>query len=237
LYNCIRVYSMHSVPYLYLFVSIYLHIFVHWICIIITFVYNNNDNYHNNNNLYHYGCREYVGLIFIVILAISLFIVLFYAEPGFPWHTYITTVICYFCAFGILLIIPSDIASAVVERNSTHSLDTYHNNVEFLSVLYNFFFVVILIFGSLVLVFEEYYNTDGESIIFICIHIFTCINVYMYWYIYIYIYIHVNIYVYIYKNMYILYIYIYIYIYLYIYVCIYIYIYICIYIYIYLLDR
>lgn len=98
----------------------------------------------------------------IVILAISLLIVLYYAEPGFPWHTYITIIICYFCAFGILLIIPSDIASAVVERNSSQSLDNYYNNVTFLSVLYNFFFLVILIFGSAVLVFEEYYNTDGK---------------------------------------------------------------------------
>jgi hypothetical protein len=144
----------------------------------ISFIYIYNlIRYHNENHcIVIIINREYVGLIFIVILAISLFIVLFYAEPGFPWHTYITTVICYFCAFGILLIIPSDIASAVVERNSTHSLDTYYNNVTFLSVLYNFFFVVILIFGSLVLVFEEYYNTDGESIMYEDINRSTCIS-------------------------------------------------------------
>ena len=107
---------------------------------------------------------QYIGIMVVVLIVLSIFIVKYYAEPGFPVHTSITVVICYFCAFGILLIIPPDIASAVVERNRTTSLDDYYNNIQFLSVFYNTLFVTILVMGSVVLVFQEYYNTDGTSL-------------------------------------------------------------------------
>lgn len=109
---------------------------------------------------------QYVGIIIVALVGLSILIVRHYAEPGFPWHTRITIVVCYFCSFGILLIIPPDIASAIIERKSSSSLDEYYNNVKFLSVFYNTLFVIILVFGSVVLVFEEYYNTDGEFTIY-----------------------------------------------------------------------
>lgn len=98
----------------------------------------------------------------VALFALSIGIVKFFAEPGFPFHTSFTVVICYFCSFGILLTIPPDIATAVVERNRTSSLDGYYNSIEFFSVFYNTLFVIILVMGSVVLVFQEYYNTDGE---------------------------------------------------------------------------
>jgi hypothetical protein len=107
---------------------------------------------------------QYIGIMVVVLIVLSILIVKYYAEPGFPIHTSITVVICYFCAFGILLIIPPDIASAVVERNRTTSLDDYYDNIQFLSVFYNTLFVTILVMGSVVLVFQEYYNTDGTSL-------------------------------------------------------------------------
>ena len=90
----------------------------------------------------------------------------FYAEPGFPWHSYITLIIGYYCSFGILLLVPIDIAVVVVDRRSTASQQTgdsnYAANVHLLSTAYSVFFDLILVFGSFVLVFEEYYNTDGK---------------------------------------------------------------------------
>ena len=106
---------------------------------------------------------QYIGIMVVVLFLLSIFIVKYYAEPGFPMHTSVTVVICYFCAFGILLIIPPDIASAIVERNRTSSVDDYYTNINFLSVFYNTLFVTILVMGSVVLVFQEYYNTDGTS--------------------------------------------------------------------------
>lgn len=105
---------------------------------------------------------QYTGIMIVALFALSIGIVKFFAEPGFPFHTSFTVVICYFCSFGILLTIPPDIATAVVERNRTSSLDGYYNSIEFFSVFYNTLFVIILVMGSVVLVFQEYYNTDGE---------------------------------------------------------------------------
>ena len=106
--------------------------------------------------------NQYVAIMVIVLVAISIIIVKFYGEPGFPLHTSFTVVICYFCAFGILLIIPADIASVIVERNSKSSDEGgYYNVIQILSVFYNTLFVTILVMGSVVLVFQEYYNTDG----------------------------------------------------------------------------
>lgn len=105
--------------------------------------------------------NQYIGIMVVVLIAISIIIVRYYAEPGFPMHTSFTVVICYFCSFGILLIIPPDIAGAIVERNSSTSSDEYYNVIQILSVFYNTLFVTILVMGSVVLVFQEYYNTDG----------------------------------------------------------------------------
>lgn len=113
-----------------------------------------------------YICTVYIFLFFGCIA-----IVFYYAEPGFPWHTYGTLVIGYFVSFGILLLVPIDIATVIVDRKSREnywdgngfSAPQYEENVRTLSSIYSIFFGVILIFGSFILVFEEYYNTDGRS--------------------------------------------------------------------------
>lgn len=83
---------------------------------------------------------------------------------GFPWHTYITLTIGYYAAFGIMLLVPIDIATVVVDRRSTNIAQdsTYDYDKETLTTIYNVFFTLVLIMGSAVLSFEEYYNTDGE---------------------------------------------------------------------------
>eukprot|EP01038_Epipyxis_sp_PR26KG_P013392 gene13392-17956_t len=105
----------------------------------------------------------YVGVMLIAVFVLSLLIVVYYAEPGFPWHTYVTTVSGYYASFAIMLLVPIDIASIVVDRRSNLiGIDTnYNQSVQSLSVAYDVFFTLILILGSVVLVFEEYYNTDG----------------------------------------------------------------------------
>ena len=113
---------------------------------------------------------SYLGTILTFLLFFSVFVVLYYAETGFPWHSYITLTTGYFCSFGILLVIPIDIANAIVSRRTDLSQaesDQQYNdcNSKFVDI-YNTFFTVILIFGSVVLVFEEYYNTDGYYTIF-----------------------------------------------------------------------
>lgn len=110
------------------------------------------------------GIAAYCGVILILLLLVTVWIVVFYAEPGFPWHSYVTLVLGYYAAFAILLLVPIDIAMIVYDRRSTdvnndpdYDYDTYT-----LAVLYNIFFTTVLILGSFVLGFEEYYNTDGK---------------------------------------------------------------------------
>lgn len=59
---------------------------------------------------------------------------------------------------------PIDIAAVIFDRRSTSIGfdENYNATVTKLSVAYDTFFTLILILGSVVLVFEEYYNTDGN---------------------------------------------------------------------------
>lgn len=119
----------------------------------------------------------YIGVIYPCLGFICFTIVFYYAEPGFPWHSYITLTIGqfwqsimaltltflqrisgYYVTFGILLLVPIDIAACVVDRRSPGS---YSADIKALSIAYTVFFDSILVMGSVVLVFEEYYNTDG----------------------------------------------------------------------------
>lgn len=105
----------------------------------------------------------YCSIILILLIPVCILIVAFYAEPGTPWHSYITLVLGYYAAYGILLLVPIDISSVVIARRSTViGTDTqYNTDKNTLVTVYNMFFTMVLILGSVVLVFEEYYNTDG----------------------------------------------------------------------------
>lgn len=107
--------------------------------------------------------QPYLGIILTALIPVSIILVLYYAEQNFPWHTYITLVVGYYASFGILLLVPIDIATVVIDRRSTDtgSDSQYNYDVDTLSAAYHTFFIIILVMGSFVLVFEEYFNTDG----------------------------------------------------------------------------
>ena len=108
--------------------------------------------------------QGYLGFVFFVLFFVCVYVVHYYAEPGFPWHTYLTLVIGYYAAIGILILVPVDIASCVVDRRSVTvgSYEPYDNTRFMLSGAYQTFFTIVLIMGSFVLVYEEYFNTDGN---------------------------------------------------------------------------
>lgn len=108
----------------------------------------------------------YLAIVFIVLFIACVFIVTYYAQPGFPWHTYITAVIGYFAAFAILLLVPIDIGVVVFDRRSTtpNYDSNYHHDMQILSSAYDTFFTMVFVLGSFVLVFEEYFNTDGKFV-------------------------------------------------------------------------
>ena len=104
----------------------------------------------------------YLGFIYFVLLFYCIYVVFYYAEPGFPWHSYLSLSIGYYCSFGILLLVPIDIASCIVNRRNLDSGPVnYQYDITILQTAYNVFFTMVLILGSFVLLFEEYYNTDG----------------------------------------------------------------------------
>ena len=118
----------------------------------------------NGNPLPFVDIDGYLGFVMFFMFFYAVTIVVYYAEPGFPWHTYCTAVVGYYVSFGILLTVPIDIATVIIDRRSMiTSLDDpiYMNHLTKLSAAYSVFFDIILIMGSVVLVFEEYYNTDG----------------------------------------------------------------------------
>lgn len=47
----------------------------------------------------------YLAIMFIFIFIVSCSVIKIYAEPGLPWHSYITLLLGYFSAFSILLIV------------------------------------------------------------------------------------------------------------------------------------
>jgi hypothetical protein len=116
----------------------------------------------------------YITFMLLILLPISIFIVVFYAEPGFPWHTYITLVLGFYSAFGIMLMIPIDIATVIHDRDTTTTTQStnYDYDVGTLNAIYNTFFTMVLILGSVVLSFEEYFNTDGKLLFSSCFTFF-----------------------------------------------------------------
>ena len=115
----------------------------------------------------HVNIQAYAGVVYFLLFFGVLAIVWYYAEPGFPWHSYITLIIGYYASFGILLLVPIDIAAVIIDRRSSlqpnqNDDPTYTKDMTALSTAYQVFFTIVLIMGSVVLVFEEYYNTDGK---------------------------------------------------------------------------
>jgi hypothetical protein len=106
----------------------------------------------------------YLALIFIFLAPCSILLVYYYMETGFPWHTKISLAIGYYSSFAILLLVPIDIAACVSNRRSTSigNDPNYDFDKKALSTAYDAFFTIILLMGSFILVFEEYFNTDGD---------------------------------------------------------------------------
>ena len=106
----------------------------------------------------------YLTLMFIGLAPSCVYMVRYYAEPGFPLHSYATLVMGYFAAFGILLVVPIDIASVITDRKSTDTLtegdsSLYDYDLHTLATIYNIFFTMVLILANVILVFQEYYVT------------------------------------------------------------------------------
>ncbi len=63
-----------------------------------------------------------------------------------------------------MLMVPIDIGTVVIDRRSTSvGVDSNYNyDKDSLTTIYNVFFTMVLILGSVILGFQEYFNTDGN---------------------------------------------------------------------------
>ena len=52
---------------------------------------------HSDQSVSLYG---YLSVMFLALAATVIVLVVFYAEKGFPWHTYLTCIMGYFVALG-----------------------------------------------------------------------------------------------------------------------------------------
>ncbi len=102
----------------------------------------------------------YLATFFVVLFPFCLLIIFYYAEKGTSWHTYPTVFACYYAAFGIIVLIPIDIAMVIVNRRVESDTD-YLLDKSKLKPAYLTFFLTLTILASIVLIIQEGYNSDG----------------------------------------------------------------------------
>ena len=111
-----------------------------------------------------YNISVYAGIMYPLLFIGCIIFTYVYSEPNINKATFVFVVLCYFCTFGILMIVPADIASVIMDRqigSDILSFDTYLGHISQLNDVYNAFFISILILTSLILSWLEYYVTDG----------------------------------------------------------------------------
>jgi hypothetical protein len=126
------------------------------------------------------GVTVYLVIMLGLLVPTVILMTVYYAEPGFPWHTYLTVFLGYYASFAILLLVPIDIATIVFDRTSSSGDSAaYDADKSLIGLWYNIFFTIVLILGSVVMVFEEYYNSDGEycMCMYVCMYIYVCMYV------------------------------------------------------------
>ena len=101
-----------------------------------------------------------IGPIVGIVVIIMLF---YYAEAGTPIHTYVTVFMCYYSAFMFMFLVPADVGSTVLYRRGSLSGEdsNYNDMVDLFRPQYETYYLVITILSGSVLLFQEYYNTDG----------------------------------------------------------------------------
>lgn len=104
----------------------------------------------------------YLASIIIFSITISFYIIWKYANKKvFPFHTYITIYIQYFCAFCVVLIIPLDLALTISGRQTVAKHNYYKHNFNTMTEIYLTIYWTTLLFSNIILIFQEQYNSNG----------------------------------------------------------------------------
>lgn len=104
----------------------------------------------------------YLSIMWLFLAGLTAFIMYQYPDyKNFPWHSYPTIFIQYFCAFGIILLVPLDVSVTVMGRNLSTGHEYYNNNINTIIDMYLSLYWPTIILSNVVLVFEEIYNGSG----------------------------------------------------------------------------
>lgn len=110
----------------------------------------------------HSDVSGYLSVLWIFLAIIVSYMLWEYSNPKvFPWHTYPTLFVEYFCAFGIILLVPLDISVTIVGRRSLDEKDYYEDNVHTIIDMYLSLYWPLLVLSNVVIVFQEQYNRSG----------------------------------------------------------------------------
>lgn len=111
---------------------------------------------------YKINIPAYLAVLWILLASTSAIIIYKYANRKvFSWHTYISVYMQYFCAFGIILMIPLDLAVTIVARRTNSDKQYYDDNVQTMLRMYLSLYWPTLILSNIILTFQEQYNCNG----------------------------------------------------------------------------
>ena len=113
----------------------------------------------------------YIGVQCPLIFYFSYYLVHHFAEENIPKHTLYTLYLGFFCVLGLMLMIPIDVSDAVHDRKDDYvgssdeekriAYESYEDDIDQIAMIYDVYYLVILLWANLVLCYQEYYNTDG----------------------------------------------------------------------------
>lgn len=101
----------------------------------------------------------YLSVMWLFLAGITSYIMWYYPNhKNFPYHVYPTIWLEYFCAFGIALLVPLDLAVTIIGR---YFPSYYNANINVIIDMYLSLYWPTLILSNVILVFQEMYNASG----------------------------------------------------------------------------
>lgn len=119
---------------------------------------------------------SYLAILWIFLGAYVAYLMWKYPNHKvFPWHTYPTVAIQYFCGIGINLLIPIDLSVTIIGRQESFR-HYYDENVKTIIAMYLSLYWPTLVLSNIVLVLQEQFNmsgffTIGSKILDVCVQL------------------------------------------------------------------
>lgn len=116
---------------------------------------------------YKIAADAYLSITCILSVIVPIHILWKYSNRKvFPYRTYITSFVQYFCAMWMILIIPLDLAITITSRRSLERKEYYDDNFKTIESIYITLYWVTII-CNLLMIFDEEYIGNG---------FFTCVS-------------------------------------------------------------